>query len=389
MLGAAVAVAGSAASCDAGKQHDQRTVGPPIEILGVNVGPESPFPFDGAIQIAFDRYLLPATVNRQSFVLLDSANTPLGAEKAPSVVYDPIARTVTLARPSDNWLTEGLTYKLVLTLPEGDSDQGGVRAIDRATLRADQKREFAFRVGPRGTATFEPPVTFCRDVLPIFAAKCNLPTCHGSGGVSAASLVLDSSSGVGLTALNRIAQGANTTGRSTQPAPPGRLFGVDMPIIDPGNPGNSWLLYKVELPRPPVKPSPATYGCTNGLKEPAQAFVFQPLAPNTRLVADDFERSVLSDFILGREMPFPVSTPGGYPDEALTVDEREKIRLWIKGLVPGATLPECRGCGDVSVLDAGTTSDASSADASDASDASDAADAGDAADADDGGGPPP
>lgn len=339
------------------------------------MGPERPFPFDGVIQVAFDRYLLPATVTRQSFVLLDGANQPLTADKAAGIVYDPVARTVTLTRPSDNWLVEGQFYKLVLTLPDGDSDQAGVRAIDRAPLRADQTREFAFVVGPRSAATFDPPVSFCRDVLPIFTAKCNLPTCHGSGDVAAASLVLDTSSGVALTALNRIAQGSNTGGRSVDPPAPGRIFGVDMPIIDPGNPGNSWLMYKIDLARPPIKPSPATYACTNGLREPAAPFTFQVLAPNARPIADDYERSVLSDFVLGREMPFPVSSPGGYPDEALTFDEREKVRLWIKGLPRGASVPECGGCGDLSGLDAGVGSDAG--DAGDASDAADASDAGD------------
>jgi hypothetical protein len=329
----------------------------------VSVGPDRPFPFDGVIQIALDRYLLPATVTRQAFVLLDSANTPLSADKAPSVVYDPIARTVTLARPSDNWLVEGLIYKLVLTIPEGDTDLSGVRAIDRATLRGDQPREFAFKVGPRAGVAAEPTVSFCRDVLPIFVAKCNLPTCHGSSAVAAASLVLDTSAGVASTALNRIAQASNTGGRSVAPPAAARVFGVDMPIVDPGNPGNSWLLYKIDLARPPVKPSPATYACTEGLKERPEPFVFQPIAPNARLSADDRERSILSDFILGREMPFPVSSPGGYPDEALTFDEREKVRLWIKSLAPGATVPECGGCGDVSVLDAGAPADAGVGDA--------------------------
>ena len=35
-----------------------------IRILGVSVGEGRPLPADGVIQIAFDRYLLPATVNR-------------------------------------------------------------------------------------------------------------------------------------------------------------------------------------------------------------------------------------------------------------------------------------------------------------------------------------
>ena len=48
-------------------------------------------PADGAIQIAFDRYLLPATVNRQSMGIVDGARMALAPELAPVVVYDPIA----------------------------------------------------------------------------------------------------------------------------------------------------------------------------------------------------------------------------------------------------------------------------------------------------------
>ena len=122
-----------------------------------------------------------------------------------------------------------------------------------------------------------------------------------------------------------------------------------------------------------------SFACTNGLLEPEVKFAFSPLVPQAQRTADEIERSILSDFILGREMPFPVASPGGYGDEPLTFDEREKVRLWIKSLVPGGAVPECGGCGIVPDADAGKP-DASTADAG-ASDASDAGDAADAADA--------
>lgn len=377
MLGAAIA---AAASCDAGKQHNQQTVGPAIRILGVNVGADQRLPADGSIQIAFDRYLLPSTVNRQSIAVLDGARQPLPPDLAPIIVYDPVARTVTVSGPKQPWLIEGQPYTLVLGIPAGDAEQGGVRAIDRATLVADQKREFAFLVGPKTGAAIEPNVSFCRDVLPIFTAKCNLPTCHGSGNLAAASLVLDTSAGVAATALNRIAQGSNTGPRSLNPPSPGRLFGVDMPIIDPGNPGNSWLMYKVDMARPPVVQLPVPrFACTEGLTEPQQQFVFAPLVPQAQHTADETERVVLSNYILGREMPFPVAIVGSYGEEPLTFEEREIVRLWIKSLVPGGAVPECGGCGIVPDTDAGN-SDASSVADTGAPDA-DAGDAGaDAAD---------
>lgn len=351
MAGAAVA---AVASCDTGKRHDQQTLGPAIRIVGVNVGDGRPMPADGAIQVAFDRYLLPATVNRQSIVVVDGANQPLAPDLAPIVLYDPIARTVTLAPPKQPWLTEGQPYKLIIGIPEGDQDTGGVRAIDRATLFPEQKRDFAFFVGPKANVAIEPAVSFCRDVLPVFIAKCSSSTCHGSGDRAAASLVLDTSGGVGATALNRVAQGSNRGPRSGQVTTSERLFGVDMPIIDPGNPGNSWLLYKVELPRLPLPPQVTPrYACTNGLLEPQVSFAFTPLAPNAQRSADEIERTILSDYILGREMPFPVPSPGGYEDLPLTFEEREKVRLWIQGLPKGSSVPECGGCGIIPEADGG------------------------------------
>jgi hypothetical protein len=321
-------------------------------------------------------------VNRQSIIIVDGANQPLRPELAPIVLYDPIARTVTLAPPQQPWLTEGQPYKILLGIPEGDSDTGGIRAIDRATLFAAQKRDFAFFVGPKRNVPIEPTVSFCRDVLPIFAAKCTIPTCHGgSGDRAAASLLLETSAGVGATALNRVAQGSNRGPRAGQVTTSERKFGIDMPIIDPGSPGNSWLLYKIDLARLPVPP-PTTdrYACTNGLLEPEVTFAFAPLVPNAQRTADDVERSILSNYILGREMPFPVASPGGYGDLPLTFDEREKVRLWIQGLPKGSSVPECGGCGLLPAPDAGSseggTVDSGGADAADAgvTDAADAAD---------------
>jgi hypothetical protein len=364
-------VTAAAASCDTGKRDEQKTLGPAVLIVGVSVGDGRPMPADGAIQVAFDRYLLPATVNRQAIVIVDGANQPLPPQLAPIVLYDPIARTVTLAPPMQPWLTEGQPYKLIVGIPEGDADTGGIRAIDRATLFADQKRDFAFFVGPKRNVPIEPTASFCRDVLPIFTAKCSLPTCHGGANTAAASLLLDTSAGVGATALNRVAQGANRGPSAGLGTTSERKFGIDMPIIAPGSPGNSWLMYKIDLARLPVAPgAPPQYACTNGLLEPAVSFAFTPLAPNAQRSADEIERSILSNYILGREMPFPVAGSSAYEDLPLTFEEREKVRLWIQSLLPGSSVPECGGCGIIPSGDAGSNEggaiDAGGADAADA-----------------------
>jgi hypothetical protein len=243
---------------------------------------------------------------------------------------------------------------------EPTSDLGGFRAIDRATLAPGQTRQFPFRAGPpSGQASFEPSVDFCADVMPIFLAKCGGSSCHGASPSAAASLVLQSSEGVRVTARGRVAQGSNTGARARAPATTPSVFGVDMELVRPGDPGSSWLLYKVELaPLPPADagPKPATV-CTppaGAPPIPAPAAVFAPLAP-ARMPASDAERRILGDFILGQEMPYP-SPPSAYvlpPPSAndphptaygltpLDLQEREQLRIWIEH---GAPLRECGSC---------------------------------------------
>ena len=396
----ALAIASVAFACDIeGTQHDQKTVGPAITIVGNSIDANGGVvPADGVIQLAFDRYLLPSTITRQSYVIVDNTNTPL-PNAALRTLYDPVARTVTIAGPDGPgkpWLTPDQSYKLVLLVPsDPKSDLGGFRAIDRATLDPAQKRQFVFRAGPPSQTTlFEPAVDFCADVLPIFTLKCSDPSCHGSSDTAASSLILASAEGVRVTARGRVAQGANTGPRASSEEPTPSLFGVNMPIIKPGDPGSSWLMYKIELaPHPVVDAGPAPQVlCTPpagapSIPEPSPAYA--TLAP-ARINADDLERSILNDYVLGREMPYPYlpatyvpppptpanPNPTAYFYTPLDFQEREKIRIWI---TRGAEIRECGGCGLVeppppTASDAGTTdAEAPAADDAGTSDAGDAA----------------
>jgi len=338
-------------------------------------------PSDGVIQLAFDRYLLPSTVTRQSYVILDNTNRPLES-LALKTVYDPVARTVTILGsdgPGRPWLTPDQVYKLVLPIPKDPkSDLGGFRAIDRTPLHANQKLEIVFRAGPPTHQTqIEPVVDFCADVFPLFFMKCSSPTCHGPSDSAASSLVLGSSEGVRLTARGRVAQGSNTAGRANTPETTPSLFGANMEIIKPGDPGSSWLVYKLELARE----RPASAGpkpelqCTpppGAPSIPAPAPAFATLAP-AQTSPDDIERAILSDHVLGPEMPYPYtpetysSARSAYYYTPLTFQERERIRIWI---ARGAEVRECGGCGIVTPPDA-------DAGASSAPDSGTQADAGD------------
>ena len=311
-----------------------------------------PFRADGTIQLAFDRLLLPYTINRQSIVL----RTANGAGvTSPVMTFDPVTRVLTLAPPTDGaWLEPGQAYKVVIGIPSGDDDTGGLRAIDRATLDPtlpDTTRVVGFITCPASGCAADGGVTpvatrvrFCNDVFPIFTVHCSAGICHGTpeqGNAPASGLVLSTSLGIAKTAIGRVAQGSNTGGVAGRPESPGHLFGVDMPIIAPGSPANSWLMYKMLLsvPRPDGTGTPAVrnrcFPDVDHPNPPVDPFGGAPpsTAPFRRL--DDVERGRLSDLVLGNAMPYPS------PDNTITFAELERVRVWIE---QGAEVDDCGAC---------------------------------------------
>jgi hypothetical protein len=137
-----------------------------------------------------------------------------------------------------------------------------------------------------------------------------------------------------------VAEGANTGPRATS-APPGLLFGEDMPVIDPGSgpplagdPSNSWMLYKMLLAPPPACSStPGAAPCDAGAPTPPATTHVVPWQP-----LSDAERATLSNYVAGREMPYPVdpSAPLGSDPAPLTLQELENVSFWI---ARGAVLP--------------------------------------------------
>jgi hypothetical protein len=351
-------------------------------------GPDPQIPADGFIQIAFDRYLLPDTVTRQSWLVLDANHQPL-TTLGLKTTYDPIARTVTLSGPDgpgQPWLQPTQVYHLLLPVPPDDvTDQAGFRAIDRAPLAAPH--DYIFRTtAETHQTTIEPKVDFCADVFPIFNGSCSLPTCH-QGSVTdsgtdysrpAQSLVLTTADGIQYTARGRVSQEANTGARSGVVTPPGSIFGIDMAIIEPGDPGASWLMYKVDLDRPPdllpdggEGPSLAPCFPAKGVPAvPPLSFPIQPVVAWRD--ADDAERAVLNDKVLGKPMPYPLD-PDHPRAGLLTFQQRERIRAWI---AQGAPIAECRGCG-LQEAGAPETPDAAAEGGTDGGTKGDAGDAGD------------
>ncbi len=340
------------------------------------MGPTKPLPADGTIQLAFDRLLLPATAIRQSFILVDADNNAL----EPLVFYDPVTRVVSLSNPNTNpdggsnggsWLNPGQPYSIYLGVAKYGDDESGVRAIDGAPLSASSAGQIGFiTTAPTGQAVGDLKTNFCNDVLPIFTARCSQPQCHGSpttipasglannpalaeqfpNGQSqpAAGLILNTSVGVAATAIGRVAQGANT-GPYAHTDSENAHFGFDMPIIDPGNPASSWLMYKLLLatPQPDALESNADAG---GQGTPSNgpcgiAPVIEPQPQTSYAALTDDERTILGNYVLGQPMPYP-KDPATPTDNAslllnLTTPELERVRAWIAG---GAIVNDCSVC---------------------------------------------
>jgi hypothetical protein len=297
-------------------------------------------PDDGTIQIAFDRLLSPSSVTRQSFSLSDDSGNYLN----PVITYDPVRRVVTLSTNSGGaWLTEGVTYNVSMGVAKASDSTGltGPKAIDGATLTKAVTETF-LAVASTGAESEYRTIDLCNDVLPLFQNDCSSTNCHGTppgdGTYPREGLALDSPIGLANTAIGRVSQESNTgaqagLGTAASAAP----FGIDMPIIDPGNPGNSWLMYKLLLApgSPALSPNPLSCGGTAVSPLPAPALnasTANPDAPTVALSAS--EQSILNELILGEQMPYP-------PNAALAIDELERISAWI---AQGAMVVQCPSC---------------------------------------------
>jgi len=353
-----------------------------VHLVGANVSTTQALVAGTPIELAFDRLLLPSSVTRQTFVVQDL----LGNYLEPAPAYDPVSRIVRLCVV----LAPDQTYRVGIVSPQNAQDTSGLRAIDGAELSADTVPliEFPVMAGPAyagadscpqtsatpGPSTGDaatdapveaateagpdaatdagadativdasvaaapppPPVDFCSQILPLFVGHCGGSSCHSTA-APAAGLRLTSSAGVEGTAIGRVAQGSNTGTRAAATAPNAAgLFGVDMAIIAPGDPGQSWLLYKLLMADPPTcSTTPNAPVCDASVPTVQDDLYDLPWAP-----LSDGERATLSNLIPGREMPFPTdpNAPLAGASAPLTLDETDRMSLWI---LQGATVQTC------------------------------------------------
>lgn len=351
--------------CDAGAPTFQPFDLPPIHIVDVQAATafaDGAFTYESvaangstkvlpttAIKIRFDRYLLPVSAIRQAICVQPLLNQVHALSDCPGQVflepsYDPIRREVVYRQSADSGATliAGDAYALttLVAINEGDT---GFRAFDGSpvelpfqiqfgVLDADPSIPFdlaptvnAFCTSPKPTCASDctascnvrcagdagcagPCASNCQSTCPrsVSAALGACARCHGGASTAAEGLDLSSAAALLATALGKVAHEAQTGENATMPNVNSPRFGRAMPVLDPGSPGNSFLVYKLAT------------SVDNAFEYPPEP------AEIARL------RSQLA---VGMPMP-----PSNAPAERLRALEPEWIGAWLQ---QGAQMPSC------------------------------------------------
>jgi hypothetical protein len=218
----------------------------------------------------------------------------------------------------------------VLNVAKNEGDFG-IRAFDGAPLAGpDGPLRTSFFTGSAPVAQPVDPVVKCAtivtDVLGPSLGNCAGSACHASSGNNLDGkalagppygLALDGAEGFVNTAVQRIAHETELGDESGGiPAESGARFGVRMPLIDPHNPGNSYLLYKLFLRRenfeacPPDAPQPVCQ--QDPAADPSvSTHTDLPLGEGESVVPSDEELVRLREwFVRGEPMPRPQNLQG-------------------------------------------------------------------------------
>lgn len=213
------------------------------------------------VRFRFDRYLRPSSVLRQSIYVTVGAIDPTTGESPAGGYffeprYDPYERTAVFALPPGDRLSPDIRHTVRLRPPVDPADPVGIRAFDGAPLADQLTYSFTTAAGvtdPEHDENDEwPEADWCDDraappKLPSVRsvlAGCARAGCH-AGAQPAAGMDLGSAASVRTTVLRVLAREALPTGTSGEVLTNPLVAGEGMPRVDPGNPGNSYLVYKL------------------------------------------------------------------------------------------------------------------------------------------------
>lgn len=340
------------AGCDQGEPALDTAHGPALHVVATYPTPgqgtdcqNAPacdgVPLNTDIELRFDRFIDPASPIRQSVLLYST--TPDGAIFLQPE-YDVIERVVRYRQFENGRLEPSTLYTFEFVIPKDDSSDG-YRAFDGAPLEeGDIPLKFNFFTGTADEAKpAESEVPDCTQILSLFrgdragCSSCHVSSPNGRGGcaegqapdpstgeciaVPRQGLDLSSLSGVERTALGRVAHQTQIGPSADTPLQNPSRVGVQMPIIDPQQPGNSYMMYKLIR-----NESNFIDGVAPGTSS------YRVALPSGNLVADAAERERLREWFV-RLDPMPAQ---GF---SLELSEMRALQAWIKA---GADLDACR-----------------------------------------------
>jgi Big-like domain-containing protein len=348
-----------ASGCDEGSRDEQPAHGPALHVIatypadgqgtatGTDAGvdcdtptPDCAVPTDVEIQLRFDRFLLPG-VGLSSGLRLFTGD-PKANSVSLSPEYNLIERVVVfhLAAP----LQPNTLYTAEVVA--GKDSSKGFWAFDHAPLEEGAvPLSFSFTTGggPAAPATPAPVTTDnCTTITegPRPAGMVTLPagamnvcgsTCHTNPpdhaitdptawttGYPPMALSL-TDWGLAHTAINRVAHETETGNSARDPGlQSSPRFGVQMNVVDPGFPENSYLMYKLLR-------KPENYALA--ANEPCPVDFHPPVSDGACAPPDDAELARLREwFVLGDPMPKDLDTQSAI---SLSRGELERVARWI------------------------------------------------------------
>jgi hypothetical protein len=191
--------------------------------------------------VHFDRLLWPEPAALESLRIF--TGLPRNRVGVSSIAYDLLDRTVTYRLSSA--LAAHTLYRVELP---GHLSNRGPRAFDGAGLAPGPvPLAFSFFTAEEATPAETPPpgaTPSCDDAVELLGTHCGSANCHG-GTTPAMGLGLDTREALLATALRKVAHQTETAATfGVAQSHPAR-FGTAMPILDPGNAANSYLVYKL------------------------------------------------------------------------------------------------------------------------------------------------
>jgi hypothetical protein len=285
-----------------------------------------------SIAIRFDRLLRPASVLRQSIVVSPGLVDP-STNASPAGNYfflpswDPYERVATFRlQPGSRWYANTL-HTVVVLPPAEPSSPTGIRAFDGAGL--EQSSRFTFTAS---AAVSEPDVDdaapvadWCHEepgppaLPPVRGALTRCIGCHG-GAAPQAGLDLSSAAAVARTARGVLSSQVVPMEHAGSTSETPLNFGQGMPRIAPGNPGNSYLLYKLLI-------NPANYPAAD---DPAATDPYWERGLGALQAPSHDEIARLRDAFVWME-PMP-------PSGGLTAGQMRALVAWI---ALGAQVRDC------------------------------------------------